>query len=158
MQNIVIILHILTAIALIGFILLQQGKGAEAGASFGAGASQTIFGSQGSGSLMTRITAILATTFFMTSIALGYITLHVNKPEDLDKLIEKTKQEQSIQQQNQGSQDSQGTQNQMQQEEIPSLEELSRGAKPTNTKADQDIPKIPMNTAPDKSNSEKIHH
>ncbi len=95
MEQIVTIIHICAALALIGFILLQQGKGAEAGASFGAGASQTIFGSQGTGSIMTRITAILATTFFLTSLALGYISLHHNKPISIDKLVDKVSQAQT---------------------------------------------------------------
>jgi len=88
MEQIVTIIHICTALALIVFILLQQGKGAEAGASFGAGASQTIFGSQGTGSLLTRITAILACTFFITSLILGYLAIHLNKAKSIDELLE----------------------------------------------------------------------
>lgn len=71
MESIILIVHVLLALALIGLILLQQGKGADAGASFGAGASQTVFGSQGSGNFLTRTTAILATLFFVTSFALA---------------------------------------------------------------------------------------
>ena len=71
MQNFLIIINALASVALIGVILLQQGKGAEMGASFGSGASQTVFGSQGSGSFFTKLTAILATIFFVTSIALA---------------------------------------------------------------------------------------
>lgn len=95
MELIVKVIHIFAALGLIGFILLQQGKGAEAGASFGAGASQTIFGSQGTGSLMTRITAIFATIFFITSLALGYLALHKTQQTSLDKLVDKV-QNQSI--------------------------------------------------------------
>ena len=71
MENIILVVHVLLALAVIGLVLLQQGKGADAGASFGAGASQTVFGSQGSGNFLTRTTAILATLFFVTSFALA---------------------------------------------------------------------------------------
>jgi preprotein translocase subunit SecG len=64
--------HVLIAIALVALVLLQQGKGADAGASFGGGSSQTVFGSAGSGNFMTRMTAILATLFFVTSMGLAW--------------------------------------------------------------------------------------
>ncbi|MFC6632849.1 preprotein translocase subunit SecG [Microbulbifer taiwanensis] len=73
MEKLVLIVHILTALSIIGLILLQQGKGAEAGASFGAGASQTVFGSQGSGNFFSRLTAIMATVFFVTSLGLALL-------------------------------------------------------------------------------------
>ena len=73
MENIVIIIHALVALAIIGLILLQQGKGAEAGASFGGGASQTIFGSQGGGNFFAKVTAVLAAVFFITSFSLAII-------------------------------------------------------------------------------------
>ncbi|WP_163832346.1 preprotein translocase subunit SecG [Spartinivicinus ruber] len=76
METLVLIGHVLAALALIGLILLQQGKGAEAGASFGGGASQTIFGSQGAGNFLTRVTAILATVFFITSFSLALFAKH----------------------------------------------------------------------------------
>lgn len=70
-ESIVLIAHVLLAIALIALVLLQQGKGAEAGAAFGSGASQTMFGSQGSASFLSRLTAIMATGIFLTSFALA---------------------------------------------------------------------------------------
>lgn len=73
MQMLIIVLHVLAALCIIGLILIQQGKGADMGASFGAGASQTLFGSRGSGNALTRITAIGATIFFATSLALSVI-------------------------------------------------------------------------------------
>ncbi|MCL6269983.1 preprotein translocase subunit SecG [Sansalvadorimonas sp. 2012CJ34-2] len=73
METLILIVHVLVALGLIGLIMLQQGKGAETGASFGSGASQTVFGSSGSGSFLTRTTAILATVFFLTSIGLAMI-------------------------------------------------------------------------------------
>lgn len=73
MDNIILVVHVLTALGIIGLILLQQGKGAEMGASFGAGASQTVFGSAGSGNFFSRLTAILATVFFITSFGLAIV-------------------------------------------------------------------------------------
>jgi preprotein translocase subunit SecG len=73
METLIIAVHVILAAGVIGFILIQRGKGAEAGASFGGGASQTVFGSQGSANFLSRVTAILATGFFVTSFALAYL-------------------------------------------------------------------------------------
>ena len=73
MEKIVLVLHVLTALAIIGTIMIQQGKGAEAGASFGSGASQTMFGSAGGWNFFSKFTAILATVFFLTSFGLAVI-------------------------------------------------------------------------------------
>jgi preprotein translocase subunit SecG len=72
METIILAVHVILAIAIIALVMLQQGKGAEAGAAFGGGASQTVFGSQGSGNVLSRGTAILATGLFLTSFALAY--------------------------------------------------------------------------------------
>lgn len=71
MQTIVVVVHVIVAVVIVGLVLLQQGKGADAGASFGAGASQTVFGSSGSGNFLVRATTIAATIFFVTSLALA---------------------------------------------------------------------------------------
>ncbi|WP_257263917.1 preprotein translocase subunit SecG [Endozoicomonas sp. ONNA2] len=71
METIILLVHVLVAVGVIVMIMLQQGKGAETGASFGSGASQTVFGSQGSANFLSRTTAILATIFFVTSIGLA---------------------------------------------------------------------------------------
>ncbi|MFK7887598.1 MAG: preprotein translocase subunit SecG [Gammaproteobacteria bacterium] len=71
-QPIVIFAHVFIAVAIIALILLQQGKGADAGAAFGAGASGTVFGAKGSASFLSRATGILATLFFGTSLTLAY--------------------------------------------------------------------------------------
>ena len=73
MESIIIIVHVLAAIAVTALVLLQQGKGAEMGASFGSGASQTLFGSSGSGNVLTKFTTIFATVFFITSLSLAVI-------------------------------------------------------------------------------------
>ena len=72
MESIILIGHIIVAIVIIGLVLIQQGKGADAGASFGGGASQTVFGSEGSGNFLTRSTSVLAVVFFATSFSLAY--------------------------------------------------------------------------------------
>ena len=74
MQQLLTVLQILVSVSLIGLILLQQGKGADAGAAFGSGGSGTIFGSRGSASFLSRATGVLAAVFFSNSIALAYIS------------------------------------------------------------------------------------
>ena len=71
MESIIIIVHVIAAIAVTALVLIQQGKGAEMGASFGSGASQTLFGSSGSGNVLTKATTIFATVFFITSLTLA---------------------------------------------------------------------------------------
>lgn len=83
MQLILTVLHLLLALGLIALVLLQHGKGADAGAAFGSGASATVFGAQGSGSFLSRSTAILATLFFLTSMALAYFAAQVGEPGGL---------------------------------------------------------------------------
>ena len=73
MQSILLIIHVLAAVVLIGLVLIQHGRGADAGAAFGSGSSGTLFGARGPTTFLTRITAALATTFFITSISLAYI-------------------------------------------------------------------------------------
>jgi len=70
-ETLIVVLHVVIAVALVGLVLIQQGKGADAGAAFGGGASQTVFGSQGSGNFLTRATTLLAIVFFVTSFSLA---------------------------------------------------------------------------------------
>jgi preprotein translocase subunit SecG len=72
LETVVVVFHLLGAIGVVVLVLLQQGKGADAGASFGSGASATVFGSQGSSTFLSRVTAILAAAFFLTSLGLGF--------------------------------------------------------------------------------------
>ena len=73
-QKAVLIAHTLIALLIIVLVLLQRGKGADAGAAFGAGASGTVFGARGSSSFFSRATAVCATLFFVSSLALAYIS------------------------------------------------------------------------------------
>ena len=79
MTYLTIVVHILLAISLIVLVLLQQGKGAEAGAAFGGGASQTVFGSRGSTGFLAKLTGILVLCFFATSLALSSFAHHTQK-------------------------------------------------------------------------------
>ena len=76
MEQLILVFYVLLSAAMVGLILIQQGKGADVGASFGAGASQTVFGSVGAGNVLTRSTAILATLFFVASIGLAVMAKH----------------------------------------------------------------------------------
>lgn len=74
MHQVLLIVQILVAFALIALILLQQGRGADAGASFGSGASGSLFGSRGPATFLAKVTALLAMIFFINSIGLAYLT------------------------------------------------------------------------------------
>jgi len=76
MQSLALVIHVALAVGVIGLVLIQHGKGAEAGAAFGSGASATVFGARGSASFLTRITTVLAALFFLTSLTLFYIAAH----------------------------------------------------------------------------------
>ena len=89
LHNILLIIHLLVAIGVVGLVLIQQGKGADAGAAFGGGASSTVFGSEGSASFLTRATGILATIFFITSLSLAYLsTQKINPTSVVDTVTE----------------------------------------------------------------------
>ena len=88
MYEMLIIVYLVVSVALVGFVLIQQGKGAGMGASFGSGASNTVFGASGAGNFMTRTTAILAVLFFALSLTLG--NLSSNKVSDDDNFSDLT--------------------------------------------------------------------
>ncbi|MDD4914966.1 MAG: preprotein translocase subunit SecG [Methylococcales bacterium] len=83
MYQIIIVIHGLIGFCIIGLVLIQQGKGADAGAAFGSGASGSVFGAQGSASFLSRSTAILAACFFTTSLGLAVLSGHQGKKADL---------------------------------------------------------------------------
>ena len=72
-MDILLFVHVILCIALIGLVLLQQGKGASMGAAFGSGASGSVFGSRGPAGFLMKLTAFIVTAFFATSLLLGYI-------------------------------------------------------------------------------------
>jgi len=96
MQFIILLLHVLICVAIIALVLVQQGKGADIGAAFGAGASNTVFGSTGSGSFLMKLTGGLAIVFFVTSLGLGYLVSHQKKVTGFQLPVTKTKPANSI--------------------------------------------------------------
>lgn len=90
------IVHVLTALALIGLVLIQHGKGADAGASFGGGASSsTVFGGSGASSFLTRTTAVLATVFMLTSLGLAWHARQMSSDDGSSlPVLERIQQEQ----------------------------------------------------------------
>jgi len=83
MYQVIIVFHVLLGLGIIGLILMQQGKGADAGAAFGTGSSGSVFGAQGAASFLSRATAILATLFFITSLGLAVLNGQKGVPDDL---------------------------------------------------------------------------
>lgn len=96
LYSILVAIDVLLAIGIIGLILIQHGKGADVGAAFGSGASGTVFGAQGSASFLTRVTAILATLFFINSLALAYLASHRPVAESVINSVEQTTIENKI--------------------------------------------------------------
>ena len=80
MKEAILVIHVLAAVTLVALVLIQHGKGADMGAAFGSGASQTLFGSRGSANFLTRTTGILATIFFITSLSLVYLASREGTP------------------------------------------------------------------------------
>ncbi len=73
LRGFILAVHVLLALMIIGLVLLQRGKGAEAGAGFGSGASGTVFGARGTSTLFSKLTAVFAGLFFVTSLSLAYL-------------------------------------------------------------------------------------
>ncbi|HET6628911.1 MAG TPA: preprotein translocase subunit SecG [Woeseiaceae bacterium] len=84
METVILMVHTLIALLIIVLVLLQRGKGADAGAAFGSGASGTVFGARGSANFFSRATAVLATAFFVSSLALAYLSSQdADRPDSL---------------------------------------------------------------------------
>ena len=91
--NVIIVLHVLIALAIIGLVLLQHGKGADMGSGFGGGASSSLFGATGSANFLSRTTAVLAAVFFALSLALAYIA--TNRTGESGGVMDAVKQQKS---------------------------------------------------------------
>ena len=97
--NVIVVVHVLIALAIIGLVLLQHGKGADMGSGFGGGASSSLFGATGSANFLSRTTAVLATLFFISSLGLAYVA--TSRPKEgggtvMDRATSQKKQEQSV--------------------------------------------------------------
>lgn len=101
MQAFFLTIHVVLALTVIGLVLLQQGKGADAGAAFGSGASSTVFGAPGSGSFLTRMTTLSAALFFATSLTLAMIA--ANRTDDSGSVIDQAPATEQQQDQNQSA-------------------------------------------------------
>ena len=89
--TVMIVLHVVIALAIIGLVLLQHGKGADMGSGFGGGASASLFGATGSANFLSRTTAVLATVFFILSLALAYFAS--NRPKSESGILDAVKTE-----------------------------------------------------------------
>jgi preprotein translocase subunit SecG len=87
MHTVLVVIQVLAAVALIGLVLLQHGKGADAGAAFGSGASGTVFGARGSANFLSRATAICATVFFLASLSLAYVVQGKKAPDSVVDMV-----------------------------------------------------------------------
>ena len=88
MEVILLVIHVIIATAIIALVLLQHGKGADMGASFGSGSSGSLFGASGSANFLSRTTAVLATVFFASSLVLTYVYAHKSAPKGvLDSVL-----------------------------------------------------------------------
>lgn len=96
METLVWVVHVLTAVVLIGLVLIQHGKGADMGAAFGTGSAGSLFGSSGSANFLSRSTAVAATVFFVTSLSLTYIYAHPSQPHGVMDKIDSSKLNQSV--------------------------------------------------------------
>ena len=92
--NVLIGLHVLVALAIIGLVLLQHGKGADMGSGFGGGASGSLFGATGSANFLSRTTAVLATLFFVFSLGLAYLA--TNRPAPSRGVMEAVKEQPAV--------------------------------------------------------------
>jgi preprotein translocase subunit SecG len=97
--NLIVVVHVLIALAIIGLVLLQHGKGADMGSGFGGGASSSLFGATGSANFLSRTTAVLATLFFISSLGLAYVA--TSRPKEgggtvMDRAASQKKPEQSV--------------------------------------------------------------
>jgi len=96
LHSLLVTLHLALCVAIVGLVLIQRGKGADAGAGFGAGASGTVFGARGSATFFSKATAVIATVFFVTSLALTYVA---GKPAEAPKsIVESATTEQPVEQ------------------------------------------------------------
>ena len=99
METVLLIIHVLATVSLVALVLIQQGKGADMGAAFGGGASNTVFGSVGSASFLTKLTAGIALVFFITSLSLAYVAneqVKARSKVDIPELISNPTDEQIL--------------------------------------------------------------
>src|SRR5579864_9365036 len=127
-KTLLVVAQVLSALGVIGLVLLQHGKGADVGAAFGSGASGSLFGASGSANFLSRTTAVLAAVFFFTTFVLSYLVTH--KPQDSGGVMDAVKEQPQVPPQQQPSQ-------------VPSAQSAPEAARPgaaPNPKANE-VPK-----------------
>ena len=129
MQQLLLVVQVLVAVGLIAMVMLQQGRGADAGAAFGSGGAGTLFGARGPATLLTRITAVLAAVFFINSIALSYLA---TQTVERRSVVERFEQAPA-----QGPAESAGP-----------LSEIPLDEQPAGTAGPTDVPSIPSGDSP----------
>lgn len=125
-SNLLLVVHLVVAVAIVTLVLLQQGKGADAGAAFGGGSSQSLFGAVGAANFLSRTTSILVALFFTTSLSLAYIYSNQKAPESVI--------EGSVMQQVE-----QGTQSETTESDVPQ----SETTEPATATQESDVPAAP---------------
>jgi preprotein translocase subunit SecG len=95
-ETLVWIVHLITAVVLIGLVLIQHGKGADMGAAFGTGSAGSLFGSSGSANFLSRSTAVAATIFFLTSLSLTYLYANPAKVQGVMDKVDSSKSEPQV--------------------------------------------------------------
>ena len=126
MGTILVVVHLFLAIGLVALILIQHGKGADAGAAFGSGASATVFGARGSANFLSRTTGFLALAFFVTSLALAWSAMQTAR--DAGLMTEETVAVPA-------------------ETEVPLVDKSDVPAMPAEQKAESDVPVVPAETA-----------
>ena len=128
--NVLIGLHVLVALAIIGLVLLQHGKGADMGSGFGGGSSSSLFGATGSANFLSRATAALATVFFVLSLVLAYVA--TNAPRDGGSVVDRVPQQKGTQGQGAPKKDAMA---------VPSTPEAPKpAATPSEPAKDKNVP------------------
>lgn len=127
-----LVAQVMLSISLITLVLLQHGKGADAGAAFGSGASATVFGAKGSGNFLTRATSIVGALFFATCLSLAYLASHREGPSSvMESVVDTMSVEPQVMEQG-------GTI--LTQPEKSDLPPMEPAAEPQNTGSDSDLP------------------
>lgn len=134
LYNILLIVQIIVSISMISLILMQHGKGADAGAAFGSGASGTVFGSRGATNFLSRTTAILATIFFVNCLGLAYIVAHKDDSTAASVVESIVKEQPAPAKKNTPTTPS----------DVPSIGETNDKGKTEAPKETSDIPAVPM--------------
>ncbi|HUF79620.1 MAG TPA: preprotein translocase subunit SecG, partial [Burkholderiales bacterium] len=94
METLILVIHVMAALTIVGLVLLQHGKGADVGAAFGSGSAGSVFGSSGSANFLSRMTAVAAVIFFLTSLGLTYFS--GSRPESKGLMATPPAQDQSL--------------------------------------------------------------